>query len=279
MSETRFATVAHRGRALLIEHLWINCDATASPLLVFLHEGLGSVAMWRDFPARLCAATGCRGLVYSRPGYGCSTPRPPDERWEPDFLEIQALEVLPALLDAVGVDSKRERVILFGHSDGGSIALIHAAQFGAQLAGIVVLAPHIKVEAISIGSIERARVLYETTEFRSRLARFHDDVDSAFYGWNDVWLDQRFEAWSIESALERIACPVLAIQGVDDEYGTMAQIDGIATRGAHCQLLKLEACGHSPHRDQPEQVMQAVRDWLVTLPGCSSSGSAQPIRS
>lgn len=267
MSETLFATVAHRGRALLIEHVWINRDASATPLLVFLHEGLGSVAMWRDFPTRLCAATGCRGLVYSRPGYGGSTPRAPDERWAPDFLEIQALEVLPALLDAVGVDSKRERVILFGHSDGGSIALIHAARFGAQLAGIVVLAPHIKVEAISIGSIERARAVYETTDFRSRLARFHDDVDSAFYGWNDVWLDQRFEAWSIESALERIACPVLAIQGVDDEYGTMAQIDGIAERVAHCQLLKLEACGHSPHRDQPEQVTQAVRDWLATLSG------------
>jgi len=271
MSESLFATIAHRGRALVIEYVWINGDATAAPLLVFLHEGLGSVAMWRDWPARLCAATGCRGLIYSRPGYGRSTPKRPNEHWEPDFLERQALDVLPALLAAVEVDLQRDRVILFGHSDGGSIALIHAAQFGAQLAGIVVLAPHIKVEAISVSSIERARVVYETTDFRSRLARFHDDVDSAFYGWNDVWLDQRFEAWSIESGLARIACPVLAIQGVDDEYGTMAQIDGIAAAAPRVALLKLEACGHSPHRDQPEQVTQAVRDWLT-----SPSGAARP---
>lgn len=267
MSASRFAAIAHRGRALAIEYVWINGDASAAPLLVFLHEGLGSVAMWRDWPARLCAATGCRGLVYSRPGYGRSTPKRPDEHWGPDFLERQALELLPAFLAAVEVDLQRDRVILFGHSDGGSIALIHAAQFGTQLAGIVVLAPHIKVEPISIGSIERARVVYETTDFRSRLARFHDDVDSAFRGWNDVWLDQRFKAWSIAADLARIACPVLAIQGVDDEYGTMAQIDGIAAAAARVELLKLEACGHSPHRDQPERVTQAVLAWLAALSG------------
>lgn len=262
MSETRFAAIRHRGRTLSIEHVLIAAPSEHAPLLVFLHEGLGSVSMWRDFPARLCAAAGCRGLVYSRPGYGRSTARPADERWDPDFLEIQALDVLPAFLRAVGVEPAREPVILFGHSDGGSIALIHAARHGAALAGIVVLAPHIMVEPISIASIERARLAYDTTDLRSRLARFHGDVDSAFRGWNDAWLDSRFRSWSIEAQLAGIACPVLAIQGVDDEYGTMAQIDGIAARVANCRLLKLDACAHSPHRDQPQAVVSAVVWWL-----------------
>ncbi|WP_293394738.1 alpha/beta hydrolase [Nevskia sp.] len=263
MSASLFAAIRHRGRDLALEYVWIEADSPDAPLLVFLHEGLGSVAMWRDFPAQLCAATGCRGLVYSRPAYGRSTPKPPDERWGPDFLEIQALEVLPALFAAVGVDLQRERVILFGHSDGASIALVHAAYFGAQLAGIIVLAPHIMVEPISITSIERARVTYQTTNFRDKLARFHDDVDSAFRGWNDVWLDQRFKAWSIEALLPRIACPVLAVQGIDDDYGTMAQIDGIAAAAPKVELLKLDACGHSPHRDQPQAVTAAVAAWLA----------------
>ncbi|WP_273455012.1 alpha/beta fold hydrolase [Nevskia ramosa] len=260
-----FAAISHRGSDLSIEYVWIEAAVPDAPLLVFLHEGLGSVAMWRDFPAQLCAATGCRGLVYSRPAYGRSTPKPPDEHWGPDFLEIQALEALPALFAAVGVDLQRQRVILFGHSDGASIALIHAAHFGAQLVGIIVLAPHIMVEPISITSIERARVTYQTTNFRDKLARFHDDVDSAFRGWNDVWLDQRFKVWSIESLLPQINCPVLAIQGLDDEYGTMAHIDGIAAAAPKVELLKLESCGHSPHRDQPERVTAAIVSWLAKL--------------
>ena len=263
MSESSFAAITHRGRDLSIEYVWIGTERADAPLLVFLHEGLGSVAMWRDFPAQLCAAAGCRGLVYSRPAYGRSTPKPPDERWGPDFLEIQALEVLPAFLDAVGVDPQREQVILFGHSDGGSIALIHASRFGEHLKSIVVMAPHIIAEPISITSIERARVIFETTDFKAKLARFHDDVDSAFRGWNEVWLDQRFKAWSIEAQLADISCPVLAIQGVDDEYGTMAQIDGIAAAAPEVELLKLEACGHSPHRDQPQAVTAAVVAWLA----------------
>ena len=263
MSGSVFAEVAHRGGRLSIEHVWIDAGAADAPLLVFLHEGLGSVAMWRDFPARLCAAAGCRGLVYSRPGYGRSTPKAVDEHWPPDFLDIQAREVLPAFLAAVGVDGRREQVLLFGHSDGGSIALIHAAEAAATLAGIVVLAPHILVEPISIAAIERARSSYETTDLRQRLARFHDDVDSAFRGWNDVWLDARFRGFSLTENLAGIDCPVLAIQGVDDEYGTMAQIDGIAAQVPGCERLKLDACGHSPHRDQPEAVIAAVIGWLA----------------
>lgn len=258
-----FATIHHRGRALSLEYRWLNTGASDAPLLLFLHEGLGSVALWRDFPARLCAASGCRGLVYSRPGYGRSTPRPPDERWTPDFLEQQALEVLPAFLAAVGVDPRRERVVLFGHSDGASIALIHAVRHGQQLAGAIVLAPHLFVEAISVTSIAAAGAAYVDGGLRERLARFHDDVDSAFWGWNQIWLDPAFRDWNIAARLPAIVCPVLAVQGVDDEYGTMAQIDGIAARVPNCELLKLDACGHSPHRDQPQAVITAALAWLA----------------
>ena len=266
MSETRFIDIVHRGRVIGIEHVWLNDAATQSPVLVFLHEGLGSVAMWRDFPARLCAAIGCRGLVYSRPGYGRSTPKPPGERWQPDYLAIQAVELLPAFLDAVGLDAGQRRLYLFGHSDGGTIALIHAAQVGAALAGIVVMAPHIKVEPISIAGIEQACAAYDSGDLRTRLARFHDDVDSAFRGWSEAWLDPRFRTWSIEADLPAIRCPVLAIQGEQDEYGTMAQIDGIAARVSTCTRVKLAGCGHQPHREQPQAVIDAVCHWLPAPP-------------
>ena len=266
MSPVQFAAISHRGRELSIEYLWIDAEAPDAPPLVFLHEGLGSVAMWRDFPAQLCAASGCRGLVYSRPGYGRSTPRGADERWPPDFLERQAREVLPAFLDTVGVDPRAQPVILFGHSDGGSIALLAAGEPAAAWAGVIVMAPHLFAEDVSLTSIRAIRDSYRSSDLRSRLARFHDDPDSAFYGWNDVWLDADFATFSLEAAVSRIRCPVLAIQGVDDEYGTMAQIDAIAARVADCSLLKLAACGHSPQRDQPEAVVAAVARWLTARP-------------
>lgn len=262
MSPVQFAAIGHRGRELSIEYTWIDAEAPDAPLLVFLHEGLGSVAMWRDFPAQLCAASGCRGLVYSRPGYGRSTPRRADERWPPDFLERQAREVLPAFLDTVGIDPRTQPVILFGHSDGGSIALIAAGEPASAWAGVIVMAPHLFAEDVSLISIRAIRDSYRSSDLRGRLARFHDDPDSAFYGWNDVWLDADFATFSLEAAVSRIRCPVLAIQGVDDEYGTMAQIDAIAARVADCSLLKLAACGHSPQRDQPEAVITAMVRWL-----------------
>jgi pimeloyl-ACP methyl ester carboxylesterase len=257
-----FASIEHRSRALKLEYQWLNRERADAPLLVFLHEGLGSIALWRDFPAKLCEAAGCRGLVYSRPGYGRSTPRPKDERWTPDFLERQAVEVLPAFLAAAGVDAQHDRPWLFGHSDGGSIALIHAARFPDAVAGLIVLAPHIFVEDISVASIAAARETYLNTELRTKLARFHDDVDSAFLGWNDVWLDPRFRDWNIKAELGAIRCPVLAIQGVNDEYGTMAQIDDIKARVPQTELLKLNNCGHSPHRDQAERLSDAVVEFL-----------------
>jgi len=249
---------------LQIEYQWVGTADDAAPLIVFLHEGLGSVAMWRDFPARLCEAAGARGLVYSRPGYGRSTPRPHGEKWGVDFMHLQAREVLPALLTALGINAATDKPWLFGHSDGGSIALIHAALFPDRVAGVIVAAPHIFVEDISVTSIAKTREVYLATDLRSKLARYHDDVDSAFWGWNDIWLDPAFCTWNIEALLPKISCPVLAIQGVDDEYGTMSQIDGIAKQVPQAHLLKLENCGHSPHRDQADAVIDAVKTFVAS---------------
>lgn len=249
----RFAGIEWDARPVRIEYEWVG--AAAGPVLVFLHEGLGSRSMWRDFPARLAAATATRGLVYSRPGYGRSTMRRAGERWAPDFMHRQAREVLPAFLAALGVD---EPVRLYGHSDGGSIALLYAATFPARVESVIAAAPHVFVEDLSIASIEAAREAYETTDLRARLARHHDDPDSAFRGWNDIWLDPAFRGWSIERDIEPIRCPVLALQGVDDEYGTMEQIRRIARRVPQARLLEIERCGHSPHRDQPEAVIRAA---------------------
>jgi pimeloyl-ACP methyl ester carboxylesterase len=217
--------------------------------------------MWRAFPQQLCEALGARGLVYSRPGYGRSTPRRGDERWLPDFMHRQAHDVLPALLDALAVDVQRERPLLFGHSDGGSIALLYAARWPQHLRGVAVMAPHIRVEDLSISSIERAREAYQTTDLRQRLARHHDDPDSAFWGWNGIWLDPAFRGWSIEAALPGITCPVLALQGLEDEYGTLAQIRGIREHAPQTELVEIPNCGHSPHRDQPEAVIAALQKW------------------
>ena len=249
-----FAHLEWGGRPVRIEFEWVG--AGGGPVMVFLHEGLGSLSMWRDFPARLSNALGMRGLVYSRPGYGKSTPRRPDERWDVDFMHRQAREVLPGVLDAAGAGA--ERHWLYGHSDGGSIALLYAAFFPERVAGLFVAAPHVFVEDLSIASIESARAAYLETDLRAKLSRHHDDADSAFWGWNDIWLHAPFRAWNIERELESIRAPVLAIQGVDDEYGTMEQIRRIARRVPGAELLELERCGHSPHRDQPDAVIRAA---------------------
>jgi pimeloyl-ACP methyl ester carboxylesterase len=259
---SRLAAVRDGRRTVELEYRWVGSSAAGAQLVLFLHEGLGSVEMWRDFPARLCEAGGLRGLVWSREGYGRSTPRAHGEAWPADFMHRQARETLPALLEAVGVDAKRTPPWLFGHSDGGSIALIFAASYPEQASGLIVLAPHIFVEEVSIVSIRQAREAYRDSDLRSRLARYHQDPESAFWGWNDAWLSPDFRSWNIEPLLPRIRCPVLAIQGRDDEYGTMAQIDGIAAAIAGAQLLKLDACGHSPHRDQPAAVIAAALQFI-----------------
>jgi len=263
-TEATHVEVHWRGRAVQIEHCWIGTRDPARPLIVFLHEGLGSLSLWKEFPQALCEAAGCRGLVYSRPGYGRSTPRAAEEAWGVDFLHRQAHEVLPALLSALGVDEdQRGKPWLFGHSDGGSIALLYAAAQTAQVAGLVVLAPHILVEDLSVTSIAKAREAYLETDLRERLARHHQDPDSAFWGWNDIWLHPPFKQWSIEREIETIACPLLAVQGLDDEYGSLEQIRGIARRLPQTQLLELADCGHSAHRDQPERLIAATTAFIV----------------
>jgi len=258
-----YGWISHQRSGIARERSGISHERVKAPLLVFLHEGLGSVELWRDWPQQLCDAGGFRGLVYSRPGYGRSTPRPRNEKWPVDFMHTQAREVLPALLREVGVDAAADPPWLIGHSDGGSIALIHAAGFPECVAGLVVLAPHVFVEDVSIRSIERARDTYLTTDWKVKLARYHDDPDSAFWGWNDIWLDPAFRSWNIEGILPAITKQVLAVQGEDDDYGTMAQVDSIARHVRQAQLLKLAACGHSPQRDQPQRVIQAALDFIA----------------
>ena len=289
MSEAAFVDIECDGRTISLEYAWIGAtrslrpgpasrgeirstphprplpasrgEAVDAPLVVFLHEGLGSVSMWKDYPQRLCDAGGFRGLVYSRPGYGRSTPRRPDERWPVDFMHREARDVLPRLFARLRVGAGGDKPWLFGHSDGGSIALIHAATF--PVAGVIAVAPHIFVEDVSIRSIAAAREAYETGDLRARLARHHDDPDSAFWGWNNVWLDPAFRDFSLEDVLVRLRCPILAAQGADDEYGTLAQITGIRARVPHAKLLALANCGHSPQRDQPEALTRAVTDFIM----------------
>ena len=238
------------------------------PTLVFLHEGLGSVSLWRDWPAQLCQQLQLPGLVYSRQGYGSSAPVADvrgaprvvngvrQGRLQPDYMHHEALTVLPALLQTLGIQAP----ILVGHSDGGTIALIHASQH--PVAACIVMAPHVVVEDISVQAITQAREAFSQGVLRDRLAKFHADVDSAFWQWNDVWLSAGFRSFDIRQEIEALRAPLLAIQGEDDAYGTLAQIDDIARHVPHTQLLKLPQCGHSPHKDQPTQVNAAIASFI-----------------
>ena len=230
------------------------------PSLVFLHEGLGSVALWKDWPAQICQSLGCEGWVYSRQGYGQSDGISDVRgagKLNAHYMHREALEVLPALLNHLGI----AKPILIGHSDGGTIALIHASQF--PVSGCVVMAPHVMVEEISIQAISLARDHFE--KLKPKLAAFHKDVDIAFWQWNDVWLSDTFRSFDIRPLLPKIEAPLLAIQGLDDAYGTMKQIDEIAAKVPQAQLLKLANCGHSPHKDQPEKVLQALKYFSSSL--------------
>ena len=250
--------------AVTIEYRWIGADRADGPIAVFLHEGLGSIAMWKDWPHALCERLGMRGLVYSRPGYGRSTPRPHEVKWPVDFMSHQARDVLPALLDALGVSTaERARMWLIGHSDGGSIALLYAAFFPRALAGAVAIAPHVFVEDLSVESIAETKVAYETTNLRDKLARYHDDVDSAFYGWNDIWLNPAFRAWDIVDQLGAIRAPLLAVQALDDHYGTMEQVERIGEAVPHALVHALAAGGHSPHRDAAPALNDVIAQFVL----------------
>jgi pimeloyl-ACP methyl ester carboxylesterase len=263
MTPAEIAELEWRGRPARIEYRWVHRHRQGRPLLVFLHEGLGSVDAWKDFPERVCDAANARGLVYSRPGYGRSIPSPEPYPWPTDFLHQQAYEVLPELLRVLDVQG---RPWLLGHSDGGSIALLYAAQFPQSVSGLIVLAPHTFVERYGLENIRQLSRDYVETDLRSRLARYHEDVDSAFWSWNEVWLDPDFEHWSIEQEVSQVTCPVLAIQGLDDEYGTLEQIHAIGRRLPQARLLELADCRHRAHRDQPERVIDAAARFVLEQP-------------
>jgi pimeloyl-ACP methyl ester carboxylesterase len=254
-----FANIQWRDSDLRIEYQWVGVKNSKHPVVVFLHEGLGSIAMWKNFPEKFCTDNGLTGLVFSRYGYGQSTPRPAGERWPVSFMHAQAHEVLSVFFSHLGLS----RPWLFGHSDGASIALLYASRHSADLSGIVVVAPHIFVEDLTVASIRLAREVYLTQDLRSRLGRYHADVDSAFWGWNDIWLDPAFRAWNIEPELDSITCPVIAIQGADDEYGTLEQIYGIQRKIPAARIAILPQCGHSPHRDQPQALTQEAANFIT----------------
>lgn len=245
-----------------IEYIWLNSNLIDRPLIIFLHEGLGSLSMWKNFPQELCNAINCRGLVYSRPSYGKSPPTSFNEKWGSDFMHDHAYRVLPDFLEALSIDVNNNPPWLFGHSDGGSIALLYASKYPNQLAGAVVLAPHIFVEELTINSIKKARDAYIETDLAERLSKYHKNVDSAFWGWNDVWLDPDFKKWNIHAELELISCPILAVQGRNDEYGTLEQIRAIKRVLPKTELLELDNCSHSPHRDQSEALIVATSRFI-----------------
>ncbi len=244
-----------------LEYRMIGPAPDDAPTIVMLHEGLGCAALWGDFPDRLQASTGAGVLVYSRAGYGTSTPvtlpRPLD------YMHIEALEILPELLDKIGF----RRGMLLGHSDGASIAAIYAG--GVQdhrVRAVAMIAPHFVVEDISVTSIAELKTAYETTGLKAKLARWHRDVDNAFYGWNGAWLDPKFRGWDISEYLAYIRVPVAILQGADDQYGTIRQIE-IAQEECYCpvEVTMIPGAGHSPYREAPEATLNAISEFAERI--------------
>ena len=240
-----------------LEYKWLAPQSADAPTIVMLHEGLGSVGLWNDFPEKLQQATGTGIFVYSRAGYGQSSPvslpRPLD------YMQREALDVLPKLLDAISF----KRGLLLGHSDGASIATIYAgAHQDHRLHGLVLMAPHFIVEDISVASIAAIKATFETTDLKAKLGRWHKDVDNAFYGWNRAWLDPKFRDWDISEYLAYIRVPVMVLQGVDDQYGTLRQVE-IAQEECYCpvDLKVISGAGHSPHREAPEATLDAIEQF------------------
>jgi len=266
--QQHFGEVVVDGKRL--ETLWIEPSAAAMGTIVMLHEGLGSIALWKDFPRRLATRTGHGVLVYSRYGHGNSDKL--TEKRQVQFMHREGEVVLPELLGKLEI----EQPILLGHSDGGSIALIFAGRYPNQARALILEAPHVFVEDLSVASISAAKAAYETTDFRGKLSRYHANVDETFWGWNDIWLDLRFRSWNIEPYLKSIQCPVLCIQGEQDEYGTPAQVDTIAAQVPTAEVVMLPDCAHSPHRDQRDLTLEAMAKFVDTL---AQRNADLPVRS
>ena len=244
---------------LKLEYRDFPATAEGRPTLLLLHEGLGCVTMWRHIPEKLAAATGCRLIVWSRAGYGGSDSYP--EPRTPRYMHREAFEALPALLTALQI----QRPLLVGHSDGGSIALIFAGAYPEQTCGVVAMAPHEFVEDETLAGILAAKTAWTVTDWPQKLARYHRNAPQVFSDWNDTWLAPDFRDWNIENYLPAIKCPLLAIQGEDDEYATMRQIEVIAEQVPGAELLKLPNCGHSPQRDQEAAVLEAISRFVRPL--------------
>jgi len=253
---------------LTIESVWHGPRPAGAPTLVLLHEGLGCVALWRDFPARLAERTGCGVFVYSRPGCGLSDPVPLPRSI--DYMHEEAA-LLPRVLDAAGL----EKCILVGHSDGASIAVIHAGSCqDFRVRALALMAPHFFVEPMTTASIAETKRAYEQGDLRRRLARYHRHVDAAFYGWAEPWL--AFAGWNIEQELAHVRVPILILQGADDQYGSAAQIER-ARAAAYCpvEATLLERCAHSPHLDRPEATLDAVADFVARVRAHEHLAAAQ----
>ncbi|WP_146348441.1 alpha/beta fold hydrolase [Falsiphaeobacter marinintestinus] len=247
------------GKAL--EYACYGPSPDQAPTLVLLHEGLGCVALWRDFPAKLAAATGWGVFVYSRAGYGQSDPA--DLPRPVDYMTREAVDVLPQVLDAIGFRSG----VLMGHSDGATIAAIYGGSVADyRVRALILMAPHFFTEPMGLEEIERACTAYETTDLRAKMAKYHRDPDNAFRGWNDAWLNPEFKDWNVADVIDHLRIPVLAIQGRGDQYGTLAQIDEVDTRSyAPVEITILDDCGHAPFLEQPDQTLDHVTDFVTRL--------------
>jgi pimeloyl-ACP methyl ester carboxylesterase len=244
----------------LLEYAWVGTDDAQDATVVFLHEGLGSLGQWRDFPEALCARIGCRGVVYSRKGHGKSSslPGPLTVR----FMHDEALVVLPQLLDRLGIT----KPILFGHSDGGSIALIYAGAGHADVSGLILEAPHVFVEDLTIEGIRSVCERYDSSDLKTRLGRHHDGAEALFTAWTDIWLSPAFRAWNIEQYAETVDTPVLLIQGREDEYGTEGQLEAITAKvRGQCRTVLLPRCGHFPHLDRREAVTRVAAEFAAAM--------------
>lgn len=266
-----------RGEVLVdgkrLETLWIGPADNDRPTIVMLHEGLGSVALWKHFPQHLASRTGCGILAYSRYGHGDSDEL--REKRPVEFMHHEGEVVLPELLDKLNL----RRPVLLGHSDGGSIALIFAGKYAGKYPerprALVLEAPHVFVEDLSVASITAAKVAYLTTDLPQKLGRYQQHVDATFWGWNDIWLDPKFRSWNIEGYLPAIRCPILCIQGEEDEYGTIAQVKAIQARVPATEILMLPNCRHSPHRDQPEATLDGMAKFVAQVAGRDEAVNAR----
>lgn len=255
-------TITINGKTMEAE--WVGATRSGASTLVFLHEGLGCLRMWKNFPRKLAKKTDCNAFVYSRLGYGfsdpCELPRPLD------YMQREGTKMLPAVLETAGV----EEYILVGHSDGGSIALVHAGQtHSVKLKGVITEAAHLFCEPLSVRSIDAMRDEYLNGDLKEKLTRYHgDNVECAFRGWNDAWLDPGFLDWNIEGFLPGIDVPVLAIQGMEDQYGTVAQLEAIARNvGNGAEILLFEGCGHAPHHEKPDETLDAMAAFVRRVLG------------